>query len=57
MKFYHPLRVISYFSGRVGWVARWVGGWLEISRVKLFSTKVVVEVEVGVELGNMRIIF
>ena len=30
---------------------RWVGGWLEIWRVKLISTQVVVEVEVGVELG------
>ena len=29
-----------------------VGGWLEICRVKLISTQVVVEVEVGVELGN-----
>ena len=35
----------AYFSGRVG-------GWLEIWRVKLISTQVVVEVEVGVELGN-----
>ena len=32
----------------------WVGGWLEIWRVKLISTQVVVEVEVRVELGNMR---
>ena len=30
----------------------WVGSWLEIWRVKLISTQVVVEVEVGVELGN-----
>ena len=30
----------------------WVGGWFEIWRVKLISTQVVVEVEVGVELGN-----
>ena len=30
----------------------WAGGWLEIWRVKLISTQVVVEVEVGVELGN-----
>ena len=29
-----------------------MGGWLEIWRVKLISTQVVVEVEVGVELGN-----
>ena len=34
MKSYHPLRVKSYFFGRV----RWVGGWLEIWRLKLFST-------------------
>ena len=34
------------FSG--GW---WVG-WLEKSDIKLISTQVVVEVEVGVELGN-----
>ena len=32
----------------------WVGGWLEIWRVKLISTQVIVEVEVGVELGNMK---
>ena len=30
----------------------WLGGWLEIWRVKLVSTQVVVEVEVGVELGK-----
>ena len=36
----------AYFS--VGW-----GGWLEIWRVKLISTQVVVEVEVGVELCNV----
>ena len=29
-----------------------MGGWLEIWRVKLISTQVVVEVEVGVELGK-----
>ena len=29
-----------------------MGGWLEIWRVKLVSTQVVVEVEVGVELGK-----
>ena len=29
-----------------------MGGWLEIWRLKLISTQVVVEVEVGVELGN-----
>ena len=34
-----------------GW-SGWVGAWLEIWRVKLISTLVVVEVEVGVELGN-----
>ena len=49
MKSYHPLRVKSYFSGRVGWVV----GWLEIWGLKLISTQVVVEVEVLVELGNM----
>ena len=30
----------------------WDGGWLEIWRVKLISTQVVVEVEVRVELGK-----
>ena len=35
----------------VRWV-EWVGGWVEIWRVKLISTQVLVEVEVGVELGN-----
>ena len=30
----------------------WLGGWLEILRGKLILTQVVVEVEVGVELGN-----
>ena len=30
----------------------WLGGWLEIWRLRLISTQVVVEVEVGVELGN-----
>ena len=37
----------------VRWV-EWVGGWLEIWRVKLISTEVLVEVEVGVELGNSK---
>ena len=32
----------------------WVGGWLEKWGLKLISTQVVVEVEVGVELGNIR---
>ena len=32
-----------------------VGGWLEKWGLKLISTQVVVEVEVGVELGNMRL--
>ena len=32
----------------------WSGGWLEIWRIKLISTQVVVEVEVGVELGKKR---
>ena len=31
-----------------------MGGWLEIWGVKLISTQVVVEVEVGVELGNIH---
>ena len=35
----------AYFFGQVG-------GWLEIWTVKLISTLVVVEVEVGVELGK-----
>ena len=30
----------------------WVDGWLEKWGFKLISTQVVVEVEVGVELGN-----
>ena len=30
-----------------------LGGWLEIWRVKLISTQVVVVVEVGVEFGNI----
>ena len=29
-----------------------LGGWLEIWRLKLISTQVLVEVEVGVELDN-----
>ena len=29
-----------------------MAGWLEIWRLKLISTQVVLEVEVGVELGN-----
>jgi len=33
-------------------VGGWVG-WLEKWGLKLISTQVVVEVEVGVELGNM----
>ena len=36
-----------FFRGVVGWV-----GWLEKWGLKLISTQVVVEVEVGVELGN-----
>ena len=40
---------LLFWSG--GWVGG-VGGWLEIWRVKLTSTQVVLEVEVGVELGN-----
>ena len=30
----------------------WVAGWLEQLGIKVISTQVVVEVEVGVELGN-----
>ena len=30
----------------------WLGGWLEKSDIKVISTQVVVEVEVGVELGK-----
>ena len=33
-------------------VSEWVAGWLEQFGIKLISTQVVVEVEVGVELGN-----
>ena len=40
----------AYFFGQVGEV----GGWLEIWRVKLISTQVAVEVEVGVELGKIQ---
>ena len=32
------------------------GGWLEIWRIKPISTQIVVEDEVGVELGNIKII-
>ena len=39
IKPYHPLKVKSYFSSRVG-------GWLENWGLKLISTQVVVEVEV-----------
>ena len=38
----------SHLTFSVGWV----GGWLEIWRVKLISTQVLGLVEVGVELGN-----
>ena len=31
----------------------WMGGWLENWGVMLISTQVVVDVEVGVGLGNM----
>ena len=40
---------------RVGLGLTFPVGWLEIWRVKLISTQVVVEVEVGVELGNKLI--
>ena len=32
-----------------------MGGWLEKWGLKLISTQVVVEVEVGVELGNIHL--
>ena len=38
----------TYFFGRVG-------GWLKKEKLKLNSTQVVVEVEVRVELGNLRL--
>ena len=34
------------------WVG-WLGGWLEIWRLRLISTQVVVEVEVRVELEEL----
>ena len=34
----------------------WVGGWLEIWRVKLISSQVIVEVEVGMELGKNNLL-
>ena len=37
---------------KLSWVG--VGGWLEQLEIKLISTQVVVEVEVGVELGNIH---
>ena len=37
--------VFKYFFG-------WVDGWMEKGGFKLISTQVVLEVEVGVELGN-----
>ena len=33
-----------------------MGGWLEIWRVKLISTQVIVEVEVGMELGKNNLL-
>ena len=39
----------------VGWMGRWMGlvcEWLEIRRVKLISTQVVGEVQIGVMLGK-----
>ena len=44
--------VFKYFFGGVGGVVGWVG-WLEKWGLKLISTQDVVEVEVGVELGNI----
>ena len=43
------VRVGVWLTFSVGWL-EWVGGWLEIWRVKLISTQVVVEF--GVELGK-----
>ena len=37
----------------MGWLVGWVAGWLEQLGIKLISTQVVVEVEVGVEFGKM----
>ena len=45
--------VFKYFFGGVGGVVGWVGR-LEKWGLKLISTQVVVEVEVGVELGNIH---
>ena len=33
----------------------WLGGWLENWRVMLISTQIVVEIEIGVELGNKTV--
>ena len=44
--------VFPTFTG--GWVAGWLGGWSEDRRVMLNSTQDQVEVEVRVELGNMK---
>ena len=41
---------VVWLGGSVGWLVGW---WLEIWRLRLISTQVVVEVEVGVELGKM----
>ena len=32
----------------------WVGGWLEIVILRLISTQIIVDPEVGVELGNNK---
>ena len=43
----------SNLTFSVGWLGGWVG-CLEIWRVKLILTQVVVEVEVGVDLGKKK---
>ena len=35
---------------------RWVGGWSDELGLRLISSQVVVEVEVGVELGKIHIL-
>ena len=48
--FRHSLDGVQILFRVGGWVG---GGWLEKWGLKLISTQVVVEVEVGVELGNI----
>ena len=49
LSFRHSLDGVQILFRVDGWVA----GWLEKRGLKLISTQVVVEVEVGVELGNI----